>query len=57
MKKCNICGKDYDYVIANPIGEGEVFLCEEHYYHLKRAEASAFRQLIEHKFFVKTGEN
>ncbi len=56
MKKCNICGGDYGYVIANPIGEGEVFLCEEHYYHLKRAEASAFRQLIEHKFFVKTGE-
>jgi hypothetical protein len=56
MRQCNICGKDYGYVIANPIKEGEIALCEEHYYYLERAKSTAYRTLIEDKHFDRRRE-
>jgi hypothetical protein len=56
MRKCHVCPQDYSYVIANPIGEGEVALCEDHYYHLERAKSSSYRDLIENKYFTRRGE-
>jgi hypothetical protein len=58
MRQCRICGKDYSYVIANPIlksAEIEVALCEEHYYDLERAKLVAYRNLIEAKYFERRG--
>ena len=56
MRKCNVCSEDYSYIIANPIGEGEVSLCEHHYYHLESAKSLAYRDLIENKYFTRRGE-
>jgi ribosome-binding protein aMBF1 (putative translation factor) len=47
MQQCEICGKEYGYIIANPIKYGEVRLCEDHYQHLEKARAAAYRDLME----------
>jgi hypothetical protein len=56
MQQCDICGKEYGYIIANPIKNGEVRLCKEHYYYLERAKSTAYRELIETRYFDKKGQ-
>jgi hypothetical protein len=46
---CNICGQEYAYSIANPIGVGAVSICKPHYDKLMQAQAIAWQELIESK--------
>jgi hypothetical protein len=43
---CKICGKDWAYSIANPIGNGAVSICKPHYDNLMEAQAREYRELL-----------
>jgi hypothetical protein len=48
-RSCNICGQEWAYSIANPIGVGGVSICKPHYERLMQAQAIAWQELIESK--------
>ena len=48
-RSCNICGQEWAYSIANPIGVGGVSICKPHYDKLMQAQAIAWQELIESK--------
>jgi hypothetical protein len=56
MRKCELCGADYSYIIQNPIKAGEVAICEADYNFLEMAKATAYKKMLEHKFYNKTRE-
>jgi hypothetical protein len=45
--KCIICGNDWGYSIANPIGQGAILICKPHYDLLLEAQAEAYKKLIQ----------
>jgi hypothetical protein len=44
---CEICGKEWAYSIANPLGVGGVTICKPHYDVLMQAQAVVYADLLE----------
>ena len=47
MPRCEICGGEPDYSIANPLGVGGVAICKPHYDALMQAQAVVYADLLE----------